>query len=99
MARRKPVAVQVFPLHTVQTLRSGRGGEDRVSFSRCVEGQESKIQELWTFAEDGTREVHLLAWIQIIEIFTADNFQTNFINAEGRQVVFLGRKSVNVSVQ
>ena len=79
MARRKPVAVQVFPLCTIQGLRSGRGGEDGVWFTRCVEGQEPKIYELWTFAEDGTREVHPFSWVQISDNFTGETFHTNFL--------------------
>ena len=68
MARREPVAVQYAPPpRTVQALLSGRGGEEWVWFTCFVEGQEPKIYELWTFAEDGTRKVHPSARIQISE--------------------------------
>ena len=79
IARRKPVDVQVFPLCTVQTLRSGRGGKDGVWFTCCVEGRDTEIYELWTFAEDGTREVHPFAQVQISDNFTGETFHTHFL--------------------
>ena len=99
MARRELVAVQVAPPCTVQVLRSSRGGEEGVWFTRCVEGREPEIYELYTFAKDGTRKVHPFAQIQISDDFTRETFHTNFVNAKARQVALLGRRSVNVSVQ
>ena len=78
MARREPVAVQVFPLRTVQRLCSGREGEGDVWFILCIEGQEPKIYELWTFDEDGTRKVHPFARVQISDDFTGETFHTHF---------------------
>ena len=84
MAIREPVSVQAAPHCTVQSLRSGRGGEDGVWFTCNVEGQEPKIYERWTFAEDGTREVHPFSWIQISDDFTGETFQTIIFNAKVR---------------
>ena len=78
MAIHKPVSVQAAPPGTVQSLSSGRGGEDGVWFTRCVEGQEPKIYEFWTFVEDGTREVHPFARIKISDDFTRETFHTTF---------------------
>ena len=99
MARHEPVSVQVFPLCTVQRLRSGRGGKVGDWFIRCIEGQEPEIYELRNFAEDGTREVHLFAWVQISDDFTRETFHTHYFNAKAFQIPFLGRRSINGSVQ
>ena len=99
MARRDPVAVQAVPPSIVQALLSGRGGEDGFWFTRFIEGREPEIYELWTFAEDGTREVHPFARIQISDDFAGENFLTDFVNEKSRQVAFFVRISVNVSVQ
>ena len=99
MARRKPVSVQVLPLHTVQRLHSGRRGEGKVWFISCIEGREPKIYELWNFAEDGTRKVHPFARVQISDNFTGETFHTHFFNAKAVRISFLGRIYVNGSVQ
>ena len=65
MPRRQPVLFEVVPLHTVQRLSSGRGDEGGVWFTRCIEGQEPEIYELWTIADDGICEVHPYAQVQI----------------------------------
>ena len=51
------------------------------------------------FAEDGIREVHLYSRVQISNNFVKETFYTHFFNAREIQIPFLGRRSVNVSVQ
>ena len=99
MARNEPVAVQAVPPCTVQAICSGRGGEYRVWFTRCVGVREPEIYELWNFAKDRNRKVHPFSRIQIIGDFARETFHTNFVNAKRRQVDFLGQRSVNGSVQ
>ena len=41
-------------------------------------GRESKDFELWAFAEDGIREVHPFARVQIRDDFTEETFFTEF---------------------
>ena len=67
-----------LPPRAAQSFRSGRGNKDGVWFTRCVDGQEPKIHEPWTFAEDGTREVHPFARIKISTNFTRETFHTDF---------------------
>ena len=86
------------PPRTVQDFRSGRGGEDGVWFTRCVDGREPKIHKLWTFVDNGTCEVHLFDRINIGDYFTGEMFHTNFFSVKGRQVALLGQRSVNGSV-
>ena len=99
MYRREPVSVQAAPPNTVQAFRSGRGGEYRVLFTHCVDGREPKIHELWTFSEDGNREVHPFAQIKISDDFTGEMFHTEFFSVKGSRVAFLGQISVNGSVE
>ena len=99
MARREQVAVQAAPPCTVQFLRSVRGVEEGVWFTRCVDGREPKIYEHWNFAEDRTCEVHPFARIKISDDFIGETFHTDFVSAKGRRVTFLGRTSVNGSVE
>ena len=99
MASREPVAVQAVLPCTVQALRSGRGGKDRVWFTPCIDGLEPEIHELWTFSKDGTREVHPFARIMISDDFTRETFHTDFVSVKGHRVAFLGQISVNGSVE
>ena len=99
MHRRQPVFFEVVPTRTVQILSSGRGGEGDVWFTRCIEGRQPKIYEFWTFADDGIREVHPYARVQISNDFIGENVYTHFFNAREFRIPFLGRRSVNRSVQ
>ena len=78
MTRREPVVFEVFPPRTVQRISSGRGGKGNVWFTRCIKGREPEIYELWTFDEDGIREVHPFVWVQISDDFTGETFHTHF---------------------
>ena len=84
MVRLKPVAVQAAPSCTVQSFRYSRGGEYGVWFNRCIDRRDPKIHELWTFAEDRTREFHPFAWIKISDDFTRETFYTDFVSVKGR---------------
>ena len=66
---------------------------------RCVDGQETKIYELWNFAKDGTHKFHPFARIKISDDFTRETFHTNFVSVKGRRVALLGQRSVNESVE
>ena len=55
MARREPVVFEVLPPRNVQRLSSGRRDGGNVWYTRCIEGQEPDIYELWNFAENVTR--------------------------------------------
>ena len=78
MPRRQPVCFEVVPPRTVQCLRSGRGGEENVWYTHCIEGQETDICELWNFADDGIFEVHPYARVQISDNFIGRLFTPIF---------------------
>ena len=88
----------VLPL-PIQALRSGKGGEIDVIYNRCIEGLEPEVFELWDFAEDGICEVHPYARVQISDDFVGETFYSHFFNTREIRIPFLGRRSVNRSVQ
>ena len=57
-----------------QALYSGRGGKVEIAYFRCIDVREPEAFELWNFAEDRIREVHLFARFQTSNDFTEDTF-------------------------
>ena len=51
--------------HLAQALLSGRGKKIEIAYIYCINGREPEAFELWAFAEDGIRDVHLFARVQI----------------------------------
>ena len=99
MPRRQPVCFEASPPHTVQRLRYGRGEEGDVWFTCSIEGQDPEIYELWNFSDDGISKVQPYAQVQISDDFIGETFYTHFFNAREVRIFFLGRRSVNRSVQ
>ena len=95
----QPGIPEVVPPHPVQDLCSGRGGEIDVMYIRCIEGREPEVFELWAFAEDGIRKIHLYARVQISDDFVGETFYSHFLNAREIRIPFLVRRAVNGSVQ
>ena len=95
----QPSTPYVVPLHPVQALRSGRGGEIDVPYIHFLDGRVPEAFEPSDLAEDGVREVHLSARVKLLDYFIGETFHTHFFNAYYLQIPFLGRKSVNMSVK
>ena len=93
------VWTEVIPMCPAQALCSGRRGEIEIAYICCIGVREPEAFELWAFSEDGIREVHPFARVQISDDFTEDNFYSHFFNARQIQIPFLGRRSVKGSVQ
>ena len=69
---------EVVLLRPIQALCSVRGGEIEVGYIHCIEGQETEVFELWAFAEDGIREIHPYARVQISDDFVGETFTPTF---------------------
>ena len=67
--------------HTAQALHYGRGDKIDTVYICCIDGREPKAFELWALAEDGIRELHPFARVQIRDNFIEDTFYTIFFNA------------------
>ena len=68
-------------------------------YTRCIEGQEPEVFELWAFAEDGICEIHPYARFQISKDFVEETFYSHFFKAQKIRIPFLSHRSVNGSVQ
>ena len=95
----QPGIPEVFPPRPVQALLSGRGGEIEVVYISYIDGREPNFFELWDFTEDGIIEIHLYARVQISDNFVGYTFYSHFFNTREILIPFLGRRSVNGSVQ
>ena len=95
----QPGLADVILLHTAQVMRCGKGDEINIAYIRCIDGRDPEAFKLWALAEDGIREVHPFARVQIRDDFTAVTFYNEFFNARKIQIIFLGRRSINGSVQ
>ena len=95
----QPAIPFVVPPHTVQALRSGRGGKIDVPYFRCLNGRLAEDFELWALAEYKVCEIHPSARVKILDYFREDTFHAHFFNAQQFQIPFLGRRSVNMSVE
>ena len=72
----QPVWADVIFPRIAQAIRSGRGDEIGIAYIRCIRGMVPEAFELWNFAEDGIREVHPFARVQLRDNFTEDTFYT-----------------------
>ena len=95
----QPAIPFVVPPNPVQALCSGRGGEIDVPYICCLGGRVPEAFELWAFDEDVVREVHPYARVKLLDDFREDTFYSHFFNARRIQIPFLGRRSVNMSVE
>ena len=95
----QPAISFVVPPHPVQALRSGRGGKIDVPYIRCLDGWVPEDFVLWALAEDRVCDVHSSARVKLLDYFREDNFHTHFFNARQFHISFLGRRSVNTSVE
>ena len=95
----QPVIPLCVPPQPIQALCSGRGGEIDVMYIRCLNGRVPKAYKLWALAEDEVCEVHPSSRVRLLDDFREDTFHTHFFNSWWFQIPFLGRRSVNISVE
>ena len=70
-----------------------------VPYIRCLDGRVPEAYELWALAEDGVREVHPYARVELLDDFREHNFHTHFFNAQKFQNPLLSHRSVNITVK
>ena len=79
---------------------SGRGnGIDRVTYIFCLRGRVPERYKLWSLNAQGVCEVHPFARIRLLDNFREDTFQTTFFNSRRCRIPFIGRRSLNGSVE
>ena len=77
----------------------GSGGTETIDFIQCINGIEPHINELWCLGLDRIyRKVHHTAREEILA-GTVREFVNNYLDENGRQILIIGRLSINHSVQ
>ena len=95
----QPIIPVRAPPQPVTVLWSGSADVLEVAYIHCLSGRVPKAYELWALVEDGVREFHPCARVKLLDDFREDTFHTHFFNARRFQIPFLGRRSVNMSVE
>ena len=88
------------PPNPVLVHYSGSGdGIDRVTYIVCLRVRVPERYKLWSLNKQGVRKVCPFAQIRLLDDFRADNFQTAFLNLRRFRIPFVGRRSLNGSVE
>ena len=95
----QPIIPVYAPPQPVTVLWSGSNDMIEVTYIRFLNGGVPEVFELWYLADDRVCEVHLYARVKLCSKFREDNFQTLFFNTQRFQIPFLGRRSLNDSVE
>ena len=82
----------------IQYSGSDAGGPS-VSYIVCLHGRVPHRYEVWRLNRDGVREVHPTARVKLFDIFDVKNFRSAFKDVRGIRVPFVGRQSINGSVE
>ena len=65
----------------------------------CLHGRVPERYELWSLNAQGFREVHLFARVKLFDDFAEDTFRSTFFNSRRCRIPFIGRRSLNGSVE
>ena len=64
----------------------------------CLHGRVPERYELWSLNAQGVCEIYLFAQIRLFDDFREDTFRTTFFNSRRCRIPFIGRRSLNGSV-
>ena len=70
-----------------------------VSYIVCLNGRVPETYEVWRLNRDGVCEVHPTARVKLFTLFDENSFRSTFNDSQGFRVPFIGRQSVNGSVE
>ena len=70
-----------------------------VTYIVCLHGWVTEKYELWSLNAQGVCEVHPFSRVRLFEDFMEDNFWTTLYNLRRCCIPFIGRRSLNGSVQ
>ena len=65
----------------------------------CINGRVPEKYELWRLNKAGVREVHSISRIKLLDVFAEDTFRSILYILQTCRVIFIGRRSVNGSVE
>ena len=55
--------------------------------------------KVWYLNQHGVREVHITAWVKLIDLFDKNTFRSTFYDSRRYRVLLIGRKALNSSVK
>ena len=65
----------------------------------CLHERVPEKYELWSLNSQGVRKVHPFARVKLFDDFTEDAFRTTSFNSRRCRIPFIGRRSLNGSVE
>ena len=100
MRLRQSIVPDRGPPDHVRVLYSGSDDSiDPVSYIVCLYGQAPERYERWSLNRQGVSNVHLFARTRLLDDFREDTFQTTFFNSQRFCIPFIGRRSLNGTVE
>ena len=70
-----------------------------IKYIVCLNGQVPERYEVWSMNAQGVREVRPIARVNLFYAFAEDTFRSTFFNSRRCRIMFIGRRSVNGSVE
>ena len=100
MCMRHPIIPVRAPLDPVRVIYSGSDDTiEQVPYIVCLNGRVPEMYELWDLNASGVFEVRPFARVRLLDNFRADTFQTTLFNLQRCRIPFVGRRSLNNSVE
>ena len=96
--RRSNVARADSPDPVLIRYAGSNAAAPAVTYIVCLNRQVPERYEVWRFNQDGVREVHPTAQVKLFTIFDENTLRSTFNDSRGFHVPFIGRKSLNGSV-
>ena len=99
MSRRRAANLAKFDKPDPVFIRYTSSNAGVVRYMVCINGRVPNRYELWRLNAAGVREVHPTARIKLLDVFMEDTFWSIFYISQTCRVIFIGRQSVNGSVE
>ena len=99
MSRRRAANLAKFGKPDPVFIRYTISDAGVVRYIICINGRVPERYEIWRLNEAGVREIHPTARIKLLDVFVEDTFRSIFYISQTCRVIFIGRRSVNGSVE
>ena len=97
--RRSNVARLGTPDPVLVRYAGSNAAAHSVIYIVCINGRVPERYEVWRLNRHGVREDHLTAQVKLFTLFDENTFQSTFYDSRRCRVPFIGRKSLNGSVE
>ena len=97
--RRYSVPVRGPPNPVLVHYSSSDASIAPVTYTVCLHGRVPERYELWSMNDQGVCKVHPFARVRLFDDFCEDTFWTTLFNSRKCRIPFIGRRSMNVSVE